>query len=57
MASARGTQIGEFMGSATSGRTFDVDAIDIVRMQDGRIVEHWGVIDEAGMARRLGIAA
>jgi predicted ester cyclase len=52
-----GTQLGEFMGSAASGRTFDLDAIDLVRMQGGRIVEHWGVIDEAVISRRLGIAA
>ena len=51
-----GTQLGEFMGAAASGKTFGIEAIDIVRMQGGRIAEHWGVIDEAGMARQLGIS-
>lgn len=37
-------------------KTFNVEAIDIVRMKDGRIVEHWGVIDTAGMAEQLGLA-
>ncbi|MCB1909702.1 MAG: ester cyclase [Rhodocyclaceae bacterium] len=52
-----GTHLGEFMGAAPSGRTFSVEAIDIVRMRDGRIAEHWGVVDEAGIARQLGLSA
>lgn len=52
-----GTHLGEFMGAGPSGKTFDIEAIDIVRMRDGRIAEHWGVIDEAGMARQLGLSA
>ncbi len=51
-----GTHLGEFMGAPASGKTFNIEAIDIVRMKAGRIVEHWGVIDEAAMARQLGLA-
>ena len=51
-----GTHLGEFMGIAGSGKTFNVEAIDILRMKDGKIAEHWGVIDEAGMAEQLGLA-
>ncbi|MCV2874110.1 ester cyclase [Defluviimonas sp. WL0050] len=50
-----GSQLGEFMGSPASGKTFNVEAIDILRMRDGRIVEHWGVIDAAAMAEQLGL--
>jgi steroid delta-isomerase-like uncharacterized protein len=50
-----GSQLGEFMGHPPSGRTFAVEAIDIVRMTDGRIAEHWGVIDTAAMAEQLGL--
>lgn len=49
-----GSQLGAFMGAPASGKTFNVEAIDIVRMQDGRIAEHWGVIDAAAMAEQLG---
>ena len=52
-----GTHLGDFMGAAAGGRTFAIEAIDIVRMRDGRIAEHWGLIDEAGLARQLGLSA
>lgn len=51
-----GTHLGEFMGTPASGKTFNIEAIDIVRMKDGRIVEHWGVLDTGGMADQLGLA-
>jgi predicted ester cyclase len=50
-----GSQLGPFMGAAPSGKTFKVEAIDIVRMQDGRIAEHWGLIDTGSMAAQLGL--
>ena len=49
-----GTQLGEFMGAPASGKTFSIAAIDINRISDGRIAEHWGVIDAAGMMEQLG---
>jgi predicted ester cyclase len=36
-------------------RTFELEAIDIVRLSDGRIAEHWGVLDGAEMVRQLGL--
>jgi steroid delta-isomerase-like uncharacterized protein len=50
-----GTQFGPFMGPPASGRTFEVEAIDIIRLSDGRIAEHWGVRDGAEIARQLGL--
>ncbi|MHA1157954.1 MAG: ester cyclase, partial [Alphaproteobacteria bacterium] len=50
-----GTHLGDFMGAAPSGKTFAIEGIDIVRMDSGRITEHWGVMDEAAMARQLGL--
>lgn len=50
-----GSQLGEFMGAPATGKTFSIEAIDIVRMTDGRIAEHWGVMDAAGMAGQLGL--
>lgn len=52
-----GTHLGEFMGAVPSGKTFAIELIDIVRMRDGRFAEHWGLIDEAGLARQLGLSA
>lgn len=38
-----GTHTGILMGIPPTGRKVSIDVIDIVRLQDGRYVEHWGV--------------
>jgi steroid delta-isomerase-like uncharacterized protein len=50
-----GSQLGAFMGAPASGRTFNVEAIDILRLRDGRVAEHWGVMDTGAMADQLGL--
>jgi predicted ester cyclase len=52
-----GRHVGEFMGIAPTGRDVRIDVIDIVRMADGRIVEHWNVVDQLGLMRQLGALA
>jgi steroid delta-isomerase-like uncharacterized protein len=49
-----GTHQGEFMGVQPSGRRIEVDAIDMLRIRDGRFVEHWGVMDAMTMMQQLG---
>jgi steroid delta-isomerase-like uncharacterized protein len=50
---ASGTNDGSFMGNPPTGRTMQIDVIDIVRVSDGKIVEHWGVPDRlGGLAQR-----
>ena len=44
---------GEFMGIAPTGKTVTIDAIDIMRVVDGKIVEHWAVQDVWGLMRQL----
>ena len=51
---AQGTQRGEFMGMPGSGRPVDVELIDILRVENGKVVEHWGVVDNATMMMQLG---
>jgi len=47
----RGTATGPFFGPP-SGRPLDFTVIDVARVVDGRIVEHWGVPDRfAGLAQ------
>ncbi|WP_342647450.1 ester cyclase [Mucilaginibacter sp. CSA2-8R] len=38
-----GTQTGELMGIAPSGKKISIDVIDIVRIKNGKYVEHWGI--------------
>ena len=54
---ATGTIHGSFMGHPPTGRSMRVDVIDVVRVQDGRIVEHWGVPDRLGALMQLGLVA
>jgi steroid delta-isomerase-like uncharacterized protein len=51
---ATGTQDGEFMGMPPSGRSVEVELIDIMRFDDGLVVEHWGVMDMLAMLQQLG---
>lgn len=39
----RGRHTGPLMGVAATGREVAIDVIDIVRVEDGRYAEHWGV--------------
>ena len=49
-----GTHEGEFMGVPPSGKRVEIDAIDIVRIVDGKAVEHWGVTDNMGLMQQIG---
>ena len=52
---ARGTNTGSIMGHPPTGRSMETDVIDVVRMEDGMIVEHWGVPDQLGLLLQLGL--
>ncbi len=50
-----GTNQGEFMGMPATGKSIDLEAIDIVRFgDDGKAVEHWGAMDTMAMLQQLG---
>jgi steroid delta-isomerase-like uncharacterized protein len=48
------TQTGEFMGLKPTGKTYTIEEIHILRIQDGKVVEHWHQGDWLGMLRQLG---
>ena len=51
-----GTNDGEFMGMAPTGKRVSVQLIDIVRIGvDGRIAEQWGVFDMFALMHQLGV--
>jgi predicted ester cyclase len=52
---ASGTNDGSFMGHPPTGRPMRTDVFDVLRVEDGRIVEHWGVPDRLGVLFRLGL--
>ncbi len=52
----KGTQKGEYMGLPPSGKQIELSVIDIFRVVDGRLAEHWMQADLLGMMQQLGIA-
>ncbi len=49
-----GTHVGSFQGLEPTGREVEIGVIDIVRVADGRIVEHWNCVDRLGLLAQLG---
>jgi len=52
---ATGTNDGVFMGHPPTGKTIRIDVFDLVRVRDGKIVEHWGSPDRLGALVQLGL--
>jgi predicted ester cyclase len=49
------TNDGDFVGMTPSGKSVDVELIDIIRFgDDGLAREHWGVFDALKMMQQLG---
>ncbi len=52
-----GTQTGEWLGIPPSGKAFAIAAVDIFRLEDGQLAEHWDVMDIYGLFKQLGVIA
>lgn len=50
-----GTMQGDLFGPAAKGKRMDVSGIDLVRIKDGKMTEHWGYYEEAKMFTQLGL--
>lgn len=51
---ARGTNHGGIMGPP-NGKSFEIAVFDVVRFENGKIVEHWGSPDRFAMLTQLGL--
>ena len=40
-----GTHTGEFFGVPATNKKVVMEVIDIIRLRDGKFVEHWGILD------------
>ena len=47
------THLGDFMGIPPTGRTITIDVIDLVRVENGLMKEHWNAVDASGLMKRL----
>ena len=50
-----GRHVGEYHGLAPSGHEWSVQQIHIVRVVDGKLIEHWASRDDLGALRQLGL--
>ena len=49
-----GSHQGDFVGIAPTGRNVEFAGIDIIRVQDGKVAEHWGVTDTLTLMQQIG---
>lgn len=52
-----GTHQDDFAGVPATGKSFSIQEIQILRIVDGKMVEHWQVADLFGMLVQLGLAS
>ncbi len=48
------TDLGPFMAHEPTVKPVSIDVIDVVRIADGKMVEHWGVADHLGALLQIG---
>ena len=51
----RGTQDGPFLGVAPTGRAVEFETVDVMRVVNGKITEHWGVGNLLKAMSQLGV--
>lgn len=51
----RGTHTGPFMGIPPTGRPFELEVFDMARVSDGKVAEHWGLMDQLSLMQQLGV--
>lgn len=51
----RGTHTGDFLGIAPTGKRIEIETVDVMRVVDGKITEHWGVANLLKLMIQLGV--
>jgi predicted ester cyclase len=49
-----GTHLGEFLGVSPTGGKIQFEAVDVMRVRNGKIAEHWGVANLFSLMQQLG---
>ncbi|AKS42552.1 ester cyclase [Wenzhouxiangella marina] len=50
-----GTHSGNFLGLPATGKLLSVHGMVLSRLEDGKIIEEWEILDLLGMFRQLGV--
>lgn len=53
----KGTHDGDLMGIPATGRPIDISVMDLFVIHDGKLVEHWALLDNLRLLRQLGVTA
>jgi predicted ester cyclase len=57
LVSIHGTHRGAFRAASPTGKPITVMAINIFRIENGKMVEHWGLADRLSALQQLGIVS
>lgn len=49
------THLGEYLGKEATGKRVKCFAFDVARVQDGKFIEHRGVLDELHLLAQIGV--
>ncbi len=49
-----GTHRGEMAGIPATGKSVEFDTTDIIRVENGKVAEHWGTTDSLRLMQQLG---
>jgi steroid delta-isomerase-like uncharacterized protein len=49
-----GTQLGDFLGVAPTGKAIHFETVDAMRVRNGKITDHWGVANLYSVLQQLG---
>lgn len=47
------THSGDFLGIPPSNKNVVMEVIDIIRLRDGKFIEHWGILDMQGVIAQI----
>jgi predicted ester cyclase len=50
-----GTHEGDFLGVAPTHRQIHFETVDVMRVRDGKITDHWGVGNLFSLMQQLGV--
>ena len=53
----RGTYLGPWMGIPPTGKVLDIEVIDVLRVRNGKITDHWNLVDRLGLMQQMGVLA
>jgi predicted ester cyclase len=51
----RGIHQGNFLGIPPTGNVIAIEVIDILRLKNGQITDHWNLVDQHGLLQQLGL--